>query len=99
MLFSRDIHAQATFTCRFYYCPEHLPLLYFFSGSLHCDHDLFIFAQQNLFALAGDEDPEVRKNVCRALVMLLEVRADQLIPHMNGIVEVSITFFVCMHVK
>ncbi|XP_031565450.1 transportin-1-like [Actinia tenebrosa] len=42
---------------------------------------------ENLFALAGDEDSEVRKNVCRALVMLLEVRADQLIPHMNNIVE------------
>ncbi|KAG9353683.1 hypothetical protein JZ751_011805 [Albula glossodonta] len=27
---------------------------------------------ENLFALAGDEEPEVRKNVCRALVMLLE---------------------------
>ncbi|KXJ19205.1 Transportin-1 [Exaiptasia diaphana] len=44
---------------------------------------------ENLFGLAGDEDPEVRKNVCRALVMLLEVRADQLIPHMNNIVECS----------
>ena len=32
----------------------------------------------------------MRKNVCRALVMLLEVRADQLIPHMNNIVEVII---------
>ena len=28
---------------------------------------------QNLFFLANDEDPEVRKNVCRAIVMLLEV--------------------------
>ncbi|KAA8584362.1 hypothetical protein FQN60_008147 [Etheostoma spectabile] len=27
---------------------------------------------ENLFALATDEEPEVRKNVCRALVMLLE---------------------------
>ena len=43
---------------------------------------------QNLFALAADEDPEVRKNVCRALVMLLEVRSDQLVPHMNNIIEV-----------
>ena len=43
---------------------------------------------QNLFALAADEDPEVRKNVCRALVMLLEVRSDQLLPHMNNIIEV-----------
>lgn len=46
--------------------------------------------QQNLFALATDEEPEVRKNVCRALVMLLEVRMDRLLPHMISIVEVSL---------
>ena len=28
----------------------------------------------NLFFLANDDDPEVRKNICRAIVMLLEVR-------------------------
>lgn len=44
---------------------------------------------QNLFALATDEEPEVRKNVCRALVMLLEVRLDRLLPHMHNIIEVS----------
>lgn len=44
---------------------------------------------QHLFALAVDEDPEVRKNVCRALVMLLEVRIDRLIPHMHSIIQVS----------
>lgn len=37
--------------------------------------------------MATDEDPEVRKNVCRALVMLLEVRMDRLIPHMANIIE------------
>ncbi|XP_043920372.1 transportin-1 [Protopterus annectens] len=42
---------------------------------------------ENLFALAGDEEPEVRKNVCRALVMLQEVRMDRLLPHMHNIVE------------
>uniref|UniRef100_A0AAR2IY76 Transportin-1 n=1 Tax=Pygocentrus nattereri TaxID=42514 RepID=A0AAR2IY76_PYGNA len=42
---------------------------------------------ENLFALAGDEEPEVRKNVCRALVMLLEVRMDRLLPHMHNITE------------
>ncbi|NWH94031.1 TNPO2 protein, partial [Aegithalos caudatus] len=42
---------------------------------------------QHLFALAVDEDPEVRKNVCRALVMLLEVRIDRLIPHMYSIIQ------------
>jgi hypothetical protein len=43
---------------------------------------------QNLFHLATDDDPEVRKNVCRALVMLLEVRMDRLIPHIHNIIEV-----------
>lgn len=47
------------------------------------------FLRQNLFALAGDEEAEVRKNVCRALVMLLEVRMDRLLPHMHNIVEVT----------
>ncbi|KAB0399941.1 hypothetical protein E2I00_012617 [Balaenoptera physalus] len=42
---------------------------------------------ENLFALAGDEEPEVQKNVCQALVMLLEVRMDRLPPHMHNIVE------------
>ncbi|XP_009459995.1 PREDICTED: transportin-2-like [Nipponia nippon] len=46
--------------------------------------DTFI---EHLFALAVDEDPEVRKNVCRALVMLLEVRIDRLIPHMHSIIQ------------
>ncbi|KAG7281927.1 hypothetical protein CRUP_002985 [Coryphaenoides rupestris] len=46
--------------------------------------DTFI---ESLFALAGDEDSEVRKNVCRALVMLLEVRIDRLIPHMHSIIQ------------
>uniref|UniRef100_A0A8C3P2M6 Transportin-1 n=1 Tax=Cyanoderma ruficeps TaxID=181631 RepID=A0A8C3P2M6_9PASS len=49
--------------------------------------DTFI---EHLFALAVDEDPEVRKNVCRALVMLLEVRIDRLIPHMYSIIQVSL---------
>jgi len=44
---------------------------------------------QNLFFLAKDEDTEVRKNVCRALVMLVEVRMDRLVPHINQIIEVG----------
>lgn len=48
--------------------------------------DTFI---ENLFHLSSDEDHEVRKNVCRGLVMLLEVRMDRLMPHMNQIIEVS----------
>lgn len=49
--------------------------------------DTFI---ENLFHLSSDEDHEVRKNVCRGLVMLLEVRMDRLMPHMNQIIEVMI---------
>lgn len=49
---------------------------------------------QNLFHLATDDDAEVRKNVCRALVMLLEVRMDRLVPQMHNIIEVCIKFFI-----
>lgn len=52
--------------------------------AIHCS----LLRLQSLFALAGDEDSEVRKNVCRALVMLLEVRIDRLIPHMHSIIQV-----------
>jgi hypothetical protein len=37
--------------------------------------------------LANDDDPEVRKNICRAIVMLLEVRMDRLVPHMSSIID------------
>lgn len=46
--------------------------------------DTFI---ENLFHLSSDEDREVRKNVCRGLVMLLEVRMDRLILHLPQIIE------------
>lgn len=42
---------------------------------------------QNLFHVATDDDSEVRKNVCRALVMLLEVRMDRLISQIDNIIE------------
>lgn len=42
---------------------------------------------QNLFFLTNDNDPEVRKNICRAIVMLLDVRMDRLVPHMNNIID------------
>ena len=61
-----------------------------------CLFKVFSGVLQNLFYLAHDDDPEVRKNVCRALVMLVEVRMDRLIPHINNIIEVSnlpYTFF------
>jgi len=46
--------------------------------------DLFL---ENLFQLANDTDSDVRKHVCRALVMLVEVRIERLIPHMQQIIE------------
>lgn len=42
----------------------------------------------NLFYLAEDNDAEVRKLVCSALVLLVEVRMDRLIPQINNVVEV-----------
>ncbi|CAB1318827.1 unnamed protein product, partial [Coregonus sp. 'balchen'] len=51
------------------------------------DSDVLDRPLNNLFALATDEEPEVRKNVCRALVMLLEVRMDRLLPHMHNLIE------------
>ena len=46
--------------------------------------DLFL---ENLFQLANDTDSDVRKHVCRALVMLVEVRIERLIPHMQQIIQ------------
>eukprot|EP00732_Lithocolla_globosa_P001503 Lithocolla_globosa_v1_NODE_763_length_3322_cov_30.849403.p1 type:complete len:909 gc:universal NODE_763_length_3322_cov_30.849403:3268-542(-) len=48
--------------------------------------NLSIFIQ-GLYNRAEDSSPEVRKNVCQALVMLLEVRPDQLMPQITTIVE------------
>ena len=47
---------------------------------------------QGLFEAAGDNNADVRKNVCRALVLLLEVRANDLLPHMQPIIEVNTTY-------
>ncbi|XP_065175090.1 transportin-1-like [Sycon ciliatum] len=54
------------------------------SQALMVHMDTFI---KELFQLAGDKDNEVRMNVCRALVMLLDVRFDRLAPHMTDILE------------
>lgn len=56
----------------------------FKSQALMDNMDLFL---ENLFVLADDTDLEVRKNVCKALVMLLEVKVDKLLPHMNAIIQ------------
>jgi len=57
------------------------------SPVLMANCDAFIAA---LFRVANDEDTEVRKHVCRALCMLMEVRMDCLMPHMTNIVEYMI---------
>lgn len=56
-------------------------------------YSLLLFPQ-NLFFLSTDEDSDVRKNVCRALVMLIEVRMDRLMPHINNLVEVREVFIL-----
>ncbi|KAK9464862.1 armadillo-type protein [Lipomyces arxii] len=40
-----------------------------------------------LFRLAIDPDPSVRRNICTAFVMLLDVRPDKLLPHLDGIID------------
>lgn len=57
------------------------------SSDLMRNIDSFI---DNLFNLANDEDTEVRKQVCRALVMLLEVRMDRLLPQIHQIIEFTL---------
>ncbi|KAI1326869.1 armadillo-type protein [Xylariaceae sp. FL0255] len=42
---------------------------------------------QNLFSLATDQSPDVRRQVCRAFVQLVETRPDKLQPHLSGLVE------------
>jgi len=42
---------------------------------------------KNLSLLAHDEDQEVRKNVCKAIVMLVEVMMEKLVPQMDSIID------------
>lgn len=42
---------------------------------------------QHLFVLSGDENLEVRRQVCRAFVQLVEIRPDKLQPHISGLVD------------
>ncbi|KAL2759180.1 hypothetical protein ACRALDRAFT_1080702 [Sodiomyces alcalophilus JCM 7366] len=41
----------------------------------------------HLFVLASDSNPDVRRQVCHALVQLVEARSDKLKPHIGGLVE------------
>jgi hypothetical protein len=42
---------------------------------------------QGLFANANDKDADVRKNVCHAIVMMMEMRIAELLPHIHAVVE------------
>ncbi|OAA64496.1 Armadillo-like helical [Niveomyces insectorum RCEF 264] len=42
---------------------------------------------QQLFTLAADPSNDVRREVCRAFVYLVETRADKLLPHVAGLVD------------
>lgn len=44
-----------------------------------------------LFQIAGDSSPEVRQQVCRAFVQIVEVRPDKIQPHIAGLVDYMIT--------
>ncbi|TPX08759.1 uncharacterized protein E0L32_009821 [Thyridium curvatum] len=54
---------------------------------LNCIDDLL----QHLFILAGDTNADVRRQVCRAFVQLVETRPDKLQPHISGLVDYIIT--------
>lgn len=57
------------------------------SQALFVHIDLFL---TTLFELALDADPDVRRNICTAFVMLLDAREDKLVPHLSGIVDYSL---------
>ncbi|KAK3359879.1 armadillo-type protein [Lasiosphaeria hispida] len=46
---------------------------------------------QHLFFLAEDAVPDVRRQVCRAFVRLVDTRPDKLLPHISGLVDYIIT--------
>lgn len=46
---------------------------------------------QNLFNLATDSSNDVRRQVCRAFVQLVETRPDKLQPHLAGLVDYILT--------
>ncbi|KAI9902869.1 hypothetical protein N3K66_002221 [Trichothecium roseum] len=46
---------------------------------------------QHLFTLATDDHPDVRRQVCRAFVNLVETRPDRLTPHIAGLVDYIVT--------
>lgn len=54
---------------------------------LNCIDDLL----QHLFVLANDSDEDVRRQVCRCFVQLVDTRPDKLTPHISGLVDYIIS--------
>ena len=48
----------------------------------------------SLFRLAADEDSEVRQHLCRAFVLVIDIRPDKMVPHMEGLVD-----YMCVQQK
>ncbi|KAL7269399.1 hypothetical protein RUND412_007943 [Rhizina undulata] len=46
---------------------------------------------ESLFRLGNDPNDAVRKEVCRALVHLVDIRPDKIAPHMDGIVDYMVS--------
>ncbi|RDW83352.1 ARM repeat-containing protein [Coleophoma crateriformis] len=46
---------------------------------------------QRLFTLAEDPSADVRRQVCRAFVQIVEVRPDKILPHISGLVDYIIS--------
>ena len=44
-----------------------------------------------LFQLANDSSDDVRRNVCRTFVLIVEIRPDRILPYMEGLVDYIIT--------
>ena len=42
---------------------------------------------ERLFRLVNDESPEVRQNLCRAFVLIVEIGPEKIVPHMQGLVN------------
>lgn len=57
------------------------------SQALMCNMEAYL---QGLFARATDPSPEVRQEICRSLVMVLEVRPDKLEPSMSAVIDYMI---------
>ncbi|KAG0182044.1 hypothetical protein DFQ28_001171 [Apophysomyces sp. BC1034] len=57
------------------------------SQSLLCCMDQYL---QGLFSRATDDSPDVRQQICRSLVMVLESRPDKLEPNLQSVIEYMI---------